>query len=243
MPELVKDDLENKGCVFVNWIAVKGSDLHSVNSTLATNTVPQEASASIILIGMRGSEKTITGHLVAGNLDSPCIDADALFEEKDQIGVGVSPSKLWPAFRVAENALLRELRTAYKENHVISLGGGIVETAEARQLLKDYHPDKDTDLHTVNLFLKRTQHEVIRLFKLITGQQPNLLSNLIPGRRSYFLPLTYPDITLALHRIEELTQSVDALELLVDLLSDMTSYGGSIPSVSYAQGQIAALGH
>ncbi|KAK7052287.1 Pentafunctional AROM polypeptide [Favolaschia claudopus] len=282
------DDLENK-----IGIDVKGIDLHSVNSASASNTVSQEASASIILIGMRGSGKTFTGHLVASNLDWPCIDADALFEEKHQIGVREFVHQNgWPAFRVAETALLQELLTAYDQKHVISLGGGIVETAEARQLLKDYHRNKGPVVHIMRpldeilAYLgaeasrpaygepipvvyerrapwfkecashefvnhvsidasmsnkKGTRHEVIRFFKHITGQQPNLASNLVPGKRSYFLALTYPDITHALHRIDELTQGVDALELRVDLLSDMTSFGGSIPSKSYVQDQIAAL--
>jgi pentafunctional AROM polypeptide len=88
---------------------------------------------------------------------------------------------------------------------------------------------------------KGTRHEVIRFFKHITGQQPNLAPNLTPGKRSYFLALTFPDITPALHHIDELTQGVDALELRVDLLSDLTSFGSSIPSVTYVKDQLAAL--
>ena len=75
----------------------------------------------------------------------------------------------------------------------------------------------------------------------LVGQQPNIAPNLVDGKHSYFLSLTYPDITPALAHIDDLTQGVDALELRVDLLSDLTTFGSSIPAVAYVKDQIASL--
>ncbi|KAF7369066.1 Pentafunctional AROM polypeptide [Mycena venus] len=261
------DDLENK--IGLN---VQGVQLGSINSVgSASGTVSQDASASIVLIGMRGSGKTFTGHLVASTLSWTCIDADTVFEEKHQIGVRkFVEDHGWPAFRAAETVILEELLTKHDKNHVISLGGGIVETPAARQLLKDYYKKKGPVVHIMrpvdeivaylgaeasrpaygepitDVFKRRapwfkdcashefvnhvsvdtslankkgTRHEVIRFFKHITGQQPNLAPNLTPGE----------------------AVGVDALELRVDLLSDLTSFGSSIPSVSYVKDQLAAL--
>ncbi|KAF8201152.1 Shikimate dehydrogenase [Mycena galopus ATCC 62051] len=280
------DDLENK--IGINVQGVNLESVHSVGS--ASGTVSQDASASIVLIGMRGSGKTFTGQLVSSTLSWTCIDADAVFEEKHEIGVRqFVHDNGWPAFRAAETVILEELLTKHDKNHVISLGGGIVETPAARQLLKDYYQNKGPVVHimrpvdeiveylgaeasrpaygepitdvfarrapwfkdcashefvnhvSLDASLKGIRHEVIRFFKHITGQQPNLAPNLAPGKRSYFLALTFPDITPALHHIDDLAQGVDALELRVDLLSDLTSFGSSIPSVPYVKDQIAAL--
>ncbi|KAJ7472306.1 Shikimate dehydrogenase [Mycena galericulata] len=283
------DDLENK-----IGLKVQGVELGSLNSVAeASGTVEQDAAASVILIGMRGSGKTFTGQLASSALAWTCLDADAFFEEKHQMGVREFVHVHgWPAFRDAETTILRELLTTNPRNHVISLGGGIVETAEARQLLKEYATTKGPVVHIMrpmdevvaylgveasrpaygepitDVYRRRapwfkdcashefvnhvgvdtpfankkgTRHEVIRFFKHITGQEPNLAPNLAPGKRSYFLALTFPDITPALHHIEDLTQGVDALELRVDLLSDLTTFGSSIPSVPYVKDQIAAL--
>ncbi|KAJ7088604.1 Shikimate dehydrogenase [Mycena epipterygia] len=283
------DDLENK-----IGLKVQGVELGSVNPVAsASGTVAQDAAASIILIGMRGSGKTFTGQLASSALSWTCLDADAYFEVKHQIGVREFVKQHgWPAFRAAETTILEELLIANPKNHVISLGGGIVETPAARELLKEYATTKGPVVHIMrpidevvaylgvelarpaygepvtDVFRRRapwfkdcashefvnhvgvdtsladkkgTRHEVIRFFKHITGQQPNLAPNLVPGKRSYFLSLTFPDITPALHHIDDLTQGVDALELRVDLLSDLTTFGSSIPSVPYVKDQIAAL--
>ncbi|KAJ7267449.1 Shikimate dehydrogenase [Mycena rebaudengoi] len=281
------DDLENKIGLKVQGVELSRAD--SVAS--ASGTIVQNSSASIILIGMRGSGKTFTGLLASAALSWTCLDADAYFEVKHRIGVRDFVAQFgWPAFRAAETAILEELLTNNATNHVISLGGGIVETASARELLKLYAKTKGPVVHIkrpidevvaylgveaarpaygepiTDVFRRRapwfkdcashefvnhvgidvslankkgTRHEGLRFFRHITGQKPNLAPNMAPGRRSYFLALTFPDITPALSHMDELTQGVDALELRVDLLSDMTSLG--IPSIAYVEDQIAAL--
>lgn len=243
---------------------------------------------------MRGSGKTFVGNLAAAALSWTCLDADVYFEEVHQIGVRLFVhEKGWPAFRAAETAILEGLLAERSTKHVISLGGGIVETPAARQLLKDYAAKKGPVVHIVrqidevvkylgveaarpaygepidNVFRRRepwfaeccshefvnhvgdtpaakqgTRNEVTRFFRHVTGQQPNLAQNVTPGQRSYFLALTYPDVTQALHQIEQLSEGVDALELRVDLLrtqKDYESPGPYIPSKAYVSDQIAAL--
>ncbi len=60
---------------------------------------------------------------------------------------------------------------------------------------------------------KQTSHEVARFFGHITGIKPNFPANLALGKRSYFLCLTYPDLTPALSHIEDLMTGIDTLEL------------------------------
>ncbi|KAF7324736.1 Pentafunctional AROM polypeptide [Mycena kentingensis (nom. inval.)] len=278
------DDLENKF-----GISVEGVELVSNPSPSGTIT-PEDASASIILIGMRGSGKTFTGQIAAATLSWTCLDADKHFEEKHKIGVRQFVADHgWPAFREAETVILKELVAAHPKNYVISLGGGIVETPAARDLLREYGRKTGPVVHIMRpmdevveylgveqarpaygepiteVFNRRApwfkdcashefvnhvaidtslanrngvRHEVTRFFKHITGQQPNMAPNLVEGKRSYFLSLTFPDITYALSHIDDLTQGVDALELRVDLLNDST---GSIPAVTYVKDQVAAL--
>ncbi|KAF7313827.1 Pentafunctional AROM polypeptide [Mycena chlorophos] len=280
------DDLENK-----IGFSVQGVDLASLNAaSSASGTITTEPSASILLIGMRGSGKTFTGQIAASALSWTCLDADQYFEEKHPIGVREFVQQHgWPAFRDAETAILKELVAAHPTNYVISLGGGIVETPAARDLLREYGRTKGPVVHIMrpieevveylgaeaarpaygepitDVFERRApwfkecashefvnrvavdtslvgfRHEVSRFFKHITGQQPNLASNLDVGKRSYFLSLTFPDITPALSHIDDLTQGVDALELRVDLLSDLTTFENSIPPIVYVKDQVAAL--
>ncbi|KAG8905733.1 3-dehydroquinate dehydratase (3-dehydroquinase) [Tulasnella sp. 403] len=87
------------------------------------------------------------------------------------------------------------------------------------------------------------QKEILRFFKHISGLKPNLAPNLQRGKRSYFLSLTYSDITPALPIIDDLTTGVDAIELRVDLLSPtgVVEPTGNIPPLQYVAAQLAAL--
>ncbi|KAJ3503558.1 hypothetical protein NLJ89_g8376 [Agrocybe chaxingu] len=283
------DDLENK-----IGIKVEGVELGATAAESASARTHQ-AGASAILIGMRGTGKTFVGNMAAAALSWVCIDADTYFEEKYKIGVREFVHQQgWPAFRDAEVAVLKELLQEKGEGHIISLGGGIVETPAARDLLREYADKKGPVVHVVrpisdiiayldsesarpaygepiaDVFRRRepwftessnfifdnhfgaeasptdksTFDEVSRFFKHITGEQPNLARNLKPGSRSYFLSLTYPNITQAFPHMEELTEGVDALELRVDLLrspKDYETIGHSMPPLSYVQEQVAAL--
>ncbi|EGN94414.1 hypothetical protein SERLA73DRAFT_114628 [Serpula lacrymans var. lacrymans S7.3] len=289
------DDLENK-----IGLKVEGVELDSADTVAsASGTTSQDGSASVVIIGMRGSGKSHVGELAASALAWPFVDADTYFAEKHKIGVREFVHQHgWESFRAAETGILKELLTTSAAKHVISLGGGIVETPAARDLLKNF-AKKGPVVHIVreidevvrylgeetarpaygepvtDVFRRRepwfaeccnyefinytgvltseqnasvagnaTVDEVSRFFKHVTGQQANLAPNLAPGKRSYFLSLTYPDITPALRHMKDLTVGVDALEVRVDLLrspKDFDAFGPYIPPVAYVTEQLAAL--
>ncbi|KAH9838078.1 aromatic amino acid family biosynthesis-like protein [Rhodofomes roseus] len=296
------DDLQNKIGVDVEGVELRAADSGASASTPASAA----AAASAVIIGMRGSGKTYIGELASSILGWQFLDADAVFEEKHKVGVREFVAKDgWPTFRAAETDILRELLAQNPTGHVISLGGGIVETPAARDLLKAYakrgpvvhivreidevvkylgeetarpaygepiidvyqrrepwfaeccsyvfvnytgvltaaEEPKSNDPVLATLKPNGFRNEVERFFKHVTGQRPNLVST-DADARSYFLSLTYPDITPALPFIEELTSGVDAIELRVDLLrtsKDFDKPGPYIPSVAYITDQIAAL--
>lgn len=253
--------------------------------------------SSVIIIGMRGSGKTFIGELAATALGWNFIDADPAFEQHHQIGVREFVQQHgWAAFRAAETDILKNLLASHPTGHVISLGGGIVETPAARDILKEYSK-KGPVVHVVreidevlqylgeetarpaygepiiDVFQRRepwfaecrshefinytgvlngidqrpadtVRRDVARFFKHVAGQEPNLASNLAQDKRSYFLSLTYPDITPALPHIEELSAGVDAIELRVDLLrspKDLNKIGPYLPPVPYVCEQIASI--
>lgn len=129
------DDLENK-----IGLKVEGVELTNEGSLAsASGASTQNTAASVVLIGMRGSGKSFIGKLAASVLNWSFIDADHYLEEKLQISVREFVRQHgWPAFRVAESEILEELLASNPTKHVISLGGGIVETASARNLLKEW---------------------------------------------------------------------------------------------------------
>jgi pentafunctional AROM polypeptide len=88
---------------------------------------------------MRGSGKTFVGELAARELGWALVDADLHFEQTRGTGVrAFVEAQGWPAFRTAELADLQGLLAAHPTRTVISLGGGIVETPEARALIKGW---------------------------------------------------------------------------------------------------------
>lgn len=88
---------------------------------------------------MRGVGKSFIGDLAANALGWPQLDADDYFAEiKKQPLRDFVNERGWPAFREAEVEVLGELLKDKASGHVISLGGGIVETPAARDLIKRY---------------------------------------------------------------------------------------------------------
>ncbi|THH32189.1 hypothetical protein EUX98_g1984 [Antrodiella citrinella] len=304
---IIKDTIiEEKRCVEKTWpnwwddlvnkigLDVEGVELETVESASPSGDNIAKNSASVVLIGMRGSGKSYIGKLAASALSWTFVDADPYFEVKHKIGVREFVQQNgWPAFRAAESDILKELLKQHPTKRVISLGGGIVETPDARTLLKDYakkapvvyivreidevvkylgeetarpaygEPVVDVFKRREPWFTECSSHEFInytgvlggpsaggirkdvaRFFGHVTGYKSNLAPNVTNGQRSYFLSLTYPDITPALPHIEELTAGVDAIELRVDLLRspvDEQKFGQYIPPSAYVVEQIAAL--
>jgi pentafunctional AROM polypeptide len=246
---------------------------------------------------MRGSGKTFIGELAATTLGWTFVDADAFFEQKFSTGLrDYVQLHGWPVFRTAEVEVLKELLVKFPSRHVISLGGGIVETPEAREILAAYaryrpvvhiarpaneivayleaetsrpaygEPILDVFKRREPWFAECSSHdfvnsvgmptapaqnatsrgnirdEVARFFGHITGHKANLAPILVRGYRSYFLSLTFPDVTASLANFEELTNGVDAIELRVDLLRNQNNTSGPhIAPLNYVTEQIAAI--
>jgi pentafunctional AROM polypeptide len=275
---------------------VEGVELHQT-----ADHTSADAAASVVIIGMRGSGKTFVGGLAAATLGWTFIDADVFFEQKFPSGIrNYVQQHGWPAFRAVEVDLLKELLTQFPSRHVISLGGGIVETPAAREILTAYAGDRPV-VHVTrpvdeivaylesessrppygepitDVFKRRepwftecSSHEFVNsvatlapaegsprstletsdirdviacFFGHVTGHKPNLAPIDVPGHRSYFLSLTFPDVTPSLADFEELTTGVDAIELRVDLLRtrSQTTTGPHIAPLSYVAEQVAAI--
>ena len=240
---------------------------------------------------MRGSGKTFIGGLAAATLGWTFIDADDYFEQKFPSGIrDYVQQHGWPAFRAVEVDLLKELLAQCPSRHVISLGGGIVETPAARDILTAYARDRPV-VHVarpvdeivsylesessrpaygepiIDVFKRRepwftdcssyefvngvsahetsnVRNEVARFFGHVTGHKANLAPIHLREHRSYFLSLTFPDVTPSLADFEELTTGVDAIELRVDLLRTQNQAGITgphIPPINYVAQQVAAI--
>jgi shikimate kinase len=90
--------------------------------------------ARVILVGLPGVGKTSAGRALAKRWKTTFIDTDALF--KRELGISVSDHIREfgePAFRQQELLILEQAVNAYD---VVSTGGGIVSTPQARNLLK-----------------------------------------------------------------------------------------------------------
>ncbi|KAH9960636.1 aromatic amino acid family biosynthesis-like protein [Russula dissimulans] len=285
------DDLENK-----IGLKVEGVELHQAADRASAE---KDASASVVIIGMRGSGKTFIGELAAATLGWTFVDADAYFEQKLSGLRDYVQRNGWPAFRASEVELLKELLAQFPSRHVISLGGGIVETPAAREILTAYAKDRPV-VHVarpvdeivayleaesnrpaygepiIDVFKRREpwftecssyefvnnvsapspaevtslrensniRDEISRFFGHITGHKANLVPNLARGCRTYFLSLTFPDVTPSLDNFEELVAGVDVIELRVDLLrtrDQLDTVGPHVVPLAYVAEQIAAI--
>lgn len=117
--------------------------------SLATGGRKYQPDATILLIGMRASGKTYIGSRAATALGREFFDADVVFQERfGDLGECIKQHG-WDGFRQRELEVLQDLLRLYPKNHVISLGGGIVEKAESRAVLEDYHKNHGPIVHTI----------------------------------------------------------------------------------------------
>ncbi|KAJ5531873.1 hypothetical protein N7494_008425 [Penicillium frequentans] len=95
---------------------------------------------SIFVIGMRGTGKTTMGRWLAELLSWTFIDLDEMIAEQNKLKNAELIRRFgWASFRPLEVAALKEVMRTKPRSHVVSCGGGIVETEEARRLLKEWH--------------------------------------------------------------------------------------------------------
>ena len=101
-----------------------------------------EVKKSLFIIGMRGAGKTTTGGWASRILGWPLVDLDTELERVEGMTI---PQMLkdndWAGFRDKELRTLKRVMTERPYGHVFATGGGIVETPEARELLKEWQKD------------------------------------------------------------------------------------------------------
>jgi pentafunctional AROM polypeptide len=101
------------------------------------------SSASIFIIGMRGAGKTTTGRWAVKSLagqHKKLIDLDTEMEEREGRPIpDIVRNSGWDYFRKVELDILKSVIKELPKDHVFACGGGVVESAEARKLLVDWH--------------------------------------------------------------------------------------------------------
>lgn len=89
----------------------------------------------LVLIGYRGTGKSLVGNLLAGRLKMRCIAMDAEVEKKAGMPISeIVEKKGWPAFRDLESEVLQALIAL--DDIIIDTGGGVVERPENIELLR-----------------------------------------------------------------------------------------------------------
>ena len=84
---------------------------------------------NIVLIGYRGTGKSIVGHHLSKRLKMECISMDARIVEKAGMSIPEFVEKYdWPKFRDLESEIAQEL--ALRDNTIIDSGGGVIERPE-----------------------------------------------------------------------------------------------------------------
>ena len=90
---------------------------------------------NIVLIGYRGTGKSVVGELLAMHFGMTCMDMDAQIVKKAGMLIPEIVEKLgWPGFRDIESEVAREL--AGLDNIIIDTGGGVIERPENIEALK-----------------------------------------------------------------------------------------------------------
>ncbi|ORX51180.1 Pentafunctional AroM protein, partial [Hesseltinella vesiculosa] len=112
-----------------------------------------DASKSIVIVGMRGVGKTTLGQHAADVLGFNFVDVDHYFEETLKTTVfDFINTWGWEQFRIKETEALKAILSpdsGYGREYIVSCGGGIVETPESRQVLKDHVRGGGKVLHLV----------------------------------------------------------------------------------------------
>ena len=90
---------------------------------------------NIVLIGYRGTGKSVVGELLAMQLDMPLMGMDAQIVKKAGMPIpDIVEKSGWPGFRDIESEVAREL--AGLDNIIIDTGGGVIERPENIEALK-----------------------------------------------------------------------------------------------------------
>jgi shikimate kinase len=81
---------------------------------------------NIVLVGYRGTGKSVVGEILARRLNRPCIGMDAEIVRRAGMPIPEIVQKFgWPGFRDMETEVTRELSD--RDGLIIDTGGGIIE--------------------------------------------------------------------------------------------------------------------
>jgi shikimate kinase len=90
----------------------------------------------IVLVGFMGAGKTTVGRILAGRLGVPFADSDLIIEDRAGRPIRqIFAEDGEPAFRDLEHKIIADLLDG--TDSVLALGGGAVQRADTRDLLKD----------------------------------------------------------------------------------------------------------
>ncbi|KAJ3298949.1 3-dehydroquinate dehydratase (3-dehydroquinase) [Rhizoclosmatium sp. JEL0117] len=128
----------------------KAASAAPATSTVTKNIPVKPAfdETTVVVIGMRGAGKSHMGKAAAKALNRTFIDTDDYFAHK--MGITIAEyvkDHSWAEFRKLECAQLQQILNDHPKGYVVSCGGGIVETPEARVVLKDWHSKKGRVIH------------------------------------------------------------------------------------------------
>jgi pentafunctional AROM polypeptide len=103
--------------------------------------------SSIVIIGMRAAGKSTMGKALCEKLNQTdgtnswkFLDLDEVLESRGRSVQQIVEDDGWEGFRQLETEILLNTIDQNKTNTVISCGGGVVETSEARNILKSHWP-------------------------------------------------------------------------------------------------------
>ena len=142
------DDLSSKlsiRCQGVQLPVMSRQQRHNVHKhyKLGLPLLRYDPEATILIIGMRGAGKSHMGRIAARELGKTFVDADDALGKKVQRVLGeFIEENGWSVYRNEELILFKELLENKPRGHVISLGGSIVESLQARKILLQWMREK-----------------------------------------------------------------------------------------------------
>ena len=153
---------------------------------------------NIVLIGYRGTGKSVVGELLAVRLRMPCIGMDAEIVKKAGMSILEIVNKFgWPKFRDMESEKAREL--AGLDNIIIDTGGGIIErpeNVEALQTNSCIFWLKASVNAVVTRIQGGTERPALTLGKTFTEEVSEVLEQRIPKYKSAAqYPIETDDLT------------------------------------------------
>lgn len=122
-------------------VGLRGEEMYPAHDEATSSNANRGDADTVFVIGMRGAGKTTAGRWVADilGMDFNDLDEDIEREAKCSIPDIIRGPSGWEGFRAMELERLQAMMQQRDRRLVVSCGGGIVETAEARNLLTTYH--------------------------------------------------------------------------------------------------------